>query len=51
MVADERDLIGVRTDIRREQVYLYRLRLSPQVREGLFVSYVDKVNQLAARPE
>jgi hypothetical protein len=51
VVADERDLIGVRTDIRREQVYLYRLRLSPQVRERLFVSYVDKVNQLVSRPE
>ncbi len=32
VVADERDLIGVRTDIRREQVYLYRLRLTPQAR-------------------
>jgi Domain of unknown function (DUF4105) len=51
VVADERDLIGVRTDIRREQVYLYRLSLSPQLREGLFISYVDKVNQLASRPE
>jgi hypothetical protein len=51
VVADERDLIGVRTDIRREQVYLYRLHLTPQVREGLFISYLDKVEQLASRPE
>jgi hypothetical protein len=51
VVADERDLIGVRTDIRREQVYLYRLHLTPEVREALFLSYVDKVNQLASQPE
>jgi hypothetical protein len=50
VVADERDLIGVRTDIRREQVYLYRLRLTPQAREALFISYVSKVEQLASRP-
>ncbi|MBV9654283.1 MAG: DUF4105 domain-containing protein [Acetobacteraceae bacterium] len=51
VVADERDLLGVRTDIRREHVYLYRLNLTPDTRQALFLSYVDKVNQLAARPE
>lgn len=30
VTADERDLIGVRTDIRKERVYLYRLNLSPR---------------------
>ena len=51
VVADERDLIGVRTDVRRERVHLYRLHTPPQVREALFLSYVDKVAQLASRPE
>ena len=51
VVADERDLIGVRTDIRRERVYLYRLHTTPSVRETLFLSYVDKVAQLAQHPE
>lgn len=51
VVADERDLIGVRTDIRRERVYLYRLHTPPRGREGLFLSYVDEVARLARRPE
>ena len=34
VVADERDLVGLRTNYRSEQVYLYRLRVSPH-RHGL----------------
>ena len=49
--ADERDLIGVRTDIRRERVYLYRLQLSPDVVRRLFLSYIERITTLAARPE
>jgi Domain of unknown function (DUF4105) len=51
VVADERDLIGVRTDVRHERVYLYRLVTTPQVREALFLSYLDKVTELARHPE
>ena len=36
VAADERDLIGVRTDIRHEQAYLYRLHLTPDMREARF---------------
>nr|WP_294507277.1 DUF4105 domain-containing protein [uncultured Rhodopila sp.] len=51
VAADERDLIGVRTDIRHEQVYLYRLRLTRETREALFLSYVRKLDELAVNPE
>jgi hypothetical protein len=51
VVADERDLIGVRTDIRHERVYLYRLNVAPDVRERLFLSYIAQVRKLAAEPE
>lgn len=51
VAADERDLIGVRTDIRHEQVYLYRLRLTPEMREALFLSYVRKLDELSTNPE
>jgi hypothetical protein len=51
VVADERDLIGVRTDVRHEDVYLYRLNLPADVRTRLFLSYLDEVKSLAARPE
>jgi hypothetical protein len=50
VVADERDLIGVRTDIRHERVYLYRLDLSKAAREKLFLSYLNEVQRLATRP-
>jgi hypothetical protein len=50
VVADERDLIGVRTDIRHERVYLYRLDLSKATRETLFLSYLDEVQRLATQP-
>ena len=51
VVADERDLIGVRTDIRRERVYLYRLQISPDTVRRLFLSYIERTADLAARPE
>jgi hypothetical protein len=50
VVADERDLIGVRTDIRHERVYLYRLNLSQDRRTALFLSYLAAVQKLAAQP-
>ena len=51
VVADERDLIGTRTDIRHEQVYLYRLELTPAQRQRLFLSYMKRVNYLADHPQ
>ncbi len=51
VVADERDLIGVRTDVRHEHVYLYRLQLSQQNREALFLNYVQKIKELSVHPE
>lgn len=51
VVADERDLIGVRTDIYRERVYLYHLNATAQQRQALFLSYMDKVQRLEQRPE
>ena len=51
VVADERDVIGLRTDIRHERVYLYRVHLTPAAREQLFLSYLEKVEALSRRPE
>jgi hypothetical protein len=54
VVADERDVIRLRTNVRRappEQVYLYRLRGSAANARRLFLEYVHKINALRARPE
>lgn len=51
VVADERDVVRLRTNFRTgEDVYLYRLNLTPeQVRER-FMDYVTALNKLHAKP-
>jgi hypothetical protein len=51
VVGDERDLVRVRTDYRREQVFLYRLRAPPEAARALFQVYLERINSLADRPE
>ncbi len=51
VIADERDLIGVRSDIRREAVYLYRLRTTVDERRRLFRGYMDRAGKLSQEPE
>ncbi|HET9700387.1 MAG TPA: DUF4105 domain-containing protein [Burkholderiales bacterium] len=50
VVADERDVIGVRTNHRGEQVFLYRLRMPPERARALLVHYLEEVNRLARKP-
>jgi hypothetical protein len=51
IVADERDLVGVRTNFRAEDVYLYHIRTTPDRARKLFRIYLDRINELASRPE
>jgi hypothetical protein len=54
VVGDERDLIGLRTNYRRdppEEVYLYRLKGPPGSGERLFLEYLRKINSLREHPE
>jgi len=51
VVADERDLIGQRVLIRKEDVYLYRLQIPEEIRKTLFLSYMKRVEHLAKHPE
>ena len=52
VAADERDVIRLRTNFRKEQVYLYRLQNIPikRMRETL-ESYVEHMNRLVKSPE
>jgi hypothetical protein len=50
VVADERDLVGLRTNYRGEQVYLYRIRVPASQARALLVDYLHKVNRLADHP-
>jgi Domain of unknown function (DUF4105) len=51
VVGSERDLVGVRTNHRREPTYLYRLNTSPDDTRRLLLVYLDRINELADRPE
>ena len=52
IVADERDLVRLRTNFRQgEEAYLYRLRGSPERARRLFLDYLRRANQLRQRPE
>src|SRR5277367_2019881 len=50
IAADERDVIRVRTNIRREDTYLYRLRLPVAAMRSLFLGYVEECNALIRVP-
>jgi hypothetical protein len=54
VVADERDVIRLRTNVRRdppEQVYLYRLRGPAADARRLFLEYVRQIDALHDQPE
>jgi hypothetical protein len=51
VVGDERDIVGVRTNYRKEDVYLYHLLTSPENARRLFLAYIDRINQLADHAE
>ena len=52
VVADERDVVRLRTDYRkREYVYLYRLNAPPELIRKVFLDYLYSVNRLRDRPQ
>lgn len=50
VVADERDVLGVRTNHRGEQIRLYRLSTSPAAAREFLEGYVAEFNHLAQHP-
>ena len=50
VLGDERDLIGLRAAHRRDAVYLYRLKASPDEARALLLALLDRANALAERP-
>jgi len=51
VVADERDLIRVRTEYRNVDVLVYRTTATPEMARKLFVDVMKRVNQLHDKPE
>jgi hypothetical protein len=51
VVGDERDLIKLRTNYRKDTVYLYPMRTTRERMQKLFVAMLQRANHLAAHPE
>ena len=51
VVADERDVVRLRTNYRGEQVYLYRLNAPAAQARALLVDYVASINALVEQPQ
>ena len=51
VVADERDVIGLRTNHRRDTVYLYPVKAPVDAMRRAFVEMLQRANRLAEQPE
>jgi hypothetical protein len=50
IAADELDVVRLRTNVRGEKVYLYRLQLPPAAMRSLFLGYIEQANMLRVSP-
>jgi Domain of unknown function (DUF4105) len=50
IAADERDVVRVRSNVRGEDVRIYRLRMSPDHAQKLLREYVAEMNDIARHP-
>jgi hypothetical protein len=50
VAADERDLIGLRSNARKEDVRLFRLAATPAQARDILLAYTQDVNRLAKQP-
>ncbi|HUF11279.1 MAG TPA: DUF4105 domain-containing protein [Rhodothermales bacterium] len=51
VIGDERDLIGLRTNHRRDEVFLYPVRATTEQIQAMFIGMLKRANELAGTPE
>ena len=51
VIGDEQDLIGLRANVRRNPVYLFPIRATKEQVRALFVSMLQRANQLRKQPQ
>jgi len=51
VVGDERDLVKLRTNFRKDPVHLYRIQTTPERVQATFLSMLRRANQLREHPE
>ena len=50
IVSDERDAVRVRTNLRNEDLYIYRMTLTPEEARVRFLEYIAALNKLHDKP-
>lgn len=51
VIGDERDLVKLRSNYRKDDVYLYPVKASPEKIQELFVSMLEKASELYENPQ
>ncbi len=51
VIGDEHDVVGLRTNHRSEETFLFHVVASPEAARRLFLVYLERVNELADQPE
>lgn len=51
VIGEERDLIGLRANYRHDDVFLYKIKATPEKMRELFVSMLNRANAVAQQPE
>lgn len=51
IAADENDILKVRTNVRGEDDYIYRVRMPVEAMRSLFMAYLDEARKLRERPQ
>jgi Domain of unknown function (DUF4105) len=51
VIGDERDLIGLRANYRHDDVYLYKVKTTPENMRTLFITMLNSTNQVSQHPE
>ena len=50
IACDERDVVRVRTNVRQEDAYLYRMKMPRAAMRSLFLGYIEEANKLIHTP-
>ena len=51
VLADEKDVVDLRINHRKDQVFIYPIKISKEKNKELFMSIIDRVNKLYNKPE
>lgn len=51
VIADERDVIKLRSNYRKDNVFVYPVKTTPEKMRAVFISMIDRTNKLKTEPE